>query len=164
MTRRWMAGLMSVGMLATAGFVATAAPTGAVLVRTCSATFTPNPLPVGQSVHEVVSGFDANESITESVSINGGSFTDSTKQADASGVYDFHSGIAPPQAAGDTYSFHWLGQTSGATCSATFSVGDAVVTTTTTAPATTTTTAPATTTTAPAAKAAAVTAKPSFTG
>lgn len=105
-----MAGVMSVGMLATLGLVGTAGPTGAAVVRTCSATSTPSPLPVGQSVHEVVTGFDPNESITESVSRNGAPATDSTVLANAAGVYDFNSGAAPHKRPGRRSAFTGWGR------------------------------------------------------
>jgi len=162
MYKRWLAGLGLFSVIIGVGVVGTAAPSMGAVVRTCTATFTPDPLPVGQSVHENVTGFDPNEVFTETVVINSGSPSANDHTANASGVYNFDSGAAPAEVAGFVYQFTFLGKTSGATCSGSFTVGDAPTTTSTAIASTTTVLA--TTSTAPAAKAAAVTATPAFTG
>jgi len=156
-----------VTMTALAGLVA-ATPSMSAVVRSCTPTFTPNPLKVGSDFHLNITGFDPGETFTQHELVVSGDSTGATSdtdyKADASGNFDLPGFTIPLVQDHSVWRFTWTGKTSGTTCTQDVSVGESATTTTTGAPATTTTGAPATTTTAPAVAAAAVKAAPAFTG
>jgi hypothetical protein len=119
----------------------TAAPTTTTTAApaVCVATFSPNPAPVGAEVTITVTGLLPGEDV-EAV-VDGTSLGTST--ANSSGVISESLGSVPGEAAGLHAHFNFVGQQSGATCSAVLTFGPAP---------------------APAPKAPAVAAKAAFTG
>jgi hypothetical protein len=86
--------------------------------RSCVAAFTPDVAHVGDEVTLTLSGFDPNESITAF-------YLDEdlgSQSADATGAYSEDLGPIPDEAVGGEIVWDFLGETSGATCSASLTV------------------------------------------
>jgi len=122
----------------------TSTSTSSTAPPTCLISIVPNPAPVGSFPAMTVTGFLPGEAIHLDALGLGGDY-----QADDTGTWSITFALpVPPELAGQTYDYFWTGHQSGATCSARLAF---VAASATTAPA-------------PPAEAAAVTAKPGFTG
>ena len=139
--------------------VSTLTAGAAVVPPPCHISFSSNPVAVGVDETVSVTGLAANETFDFSQTKDGVPVGSGTNTADSSGNFT-NTVQLPPTVAGSVLGYSITGETSGSTCTATLTV--LAETTTTTDPGTSTTLAP--TTTAPAAKAAAVSATPAFTG
>lgn len=130
---------------------------------TCTATATPNPAYVGDTVTITLSGLTPNEPFTNTQTHNGTTYpTSPAGSFPASGPFTF--GLS--YVAG-TWSDEFHGNTSGATCTVSWTVLDAPTTTvppTTAAPTTAAPTTLAATTTLATQPAQAVNARPTYTG